>query len=288
MVDVLDAKSGQVLQSIALFPESGGLTQQRVSDLKFDGQHVWALASSGNPEKPDTLFVIDEANGTILKQFDASEWVGELDQKLGYSPGKIWASHQSIDTQTFKVSYDVVPWGDSYAYDGKGWMWIAGNNLSDCNPVLSVVNADNPSQHYAAWAIDLQGDSCARPITLIGDLMWISMSVPAGNSTYSYALWAYAADGSKMTKQTHQPLIMVPSPDNLPIALIGDQDGLWMLAGGEKWGYLYQFDPQTGAVLNQIELVSADDHTTFTTNIALDDRDLWVSLANELLRIHLK
>jgi len=287
MVDVFDAKSGQVLQSIALFPGSGDLTQQRVFDLKFDGQHVWALASYKTEEKPDTLFVIDEASGTVLRQFDASAWAGDLDQKLCFSPGRIWASHQWIDTSTFEVQNNVVRWGDSCAYDGKGWMWIAGNNLSDCNPVLSVVSANDPSQHYAAWASDLKGDSCARPITLIGDRMWISMSVPAGNKTYSYALWAYPADGSKMTKETHQPLVMVPSPDNLPIALIGDQDGLWMLAGGEKWGYLYQFDPQTGVLLNSLD-IAYGDKKTFTANIALDDHDLWVSMAKELLRIHLK
>ena len=288
MIDVLDAKSGQVLQSIALFPGSGGLTQQRVFDLKFDGQHVWALASYKTEEKPDTLFVIDEASGTVLKQFDASAWAGDLDQKLCFSPGRIWASHQWIDTSTFEVQSNVGRWGDSCAYDGKGWMWIAGNNLSDCNPVLSVVSADDPSQHYAAWAIDLKGDSCARPITLIGDRMWVSMSVPAGNRTYTTALWAYAANGSKMTKETHQPLVMVPSPDDLPIALIGDQDGLWMLAGGKKWGYLYQLDPQTGALLDSLDLVGAEQKNTFTSNIALDDHDLWVSMVKELLRIHLR
>jgi outer membrane protein assembly factor BamB len=287
MVDVLDARSGQVLQSIALFPGSGGLTQQRVFDLKFDGQHVWALASSKTEDKPDTLFVIDEASGSVLKQFDASAWMGDLDQKLGFSPGRIWASHKWIDTSTLEEQQAVVPWGDSYAYDGKGWMWIAGNNLSDCNPVLTVANADDPSQHYAAWASDLGGDACARPITMIGDRMWISMSVPAGSSTYSTALWAYAADGSKMTKQTHQPLVMVASPDDLPIALIGDQDGLWMLAGGKQWGYLYQFDPQTGALLNSLD-IAYGDKKTITANIALDEHDLWVLMANELLRIHLK
>lgn len=285
MVDVLDAQSGQVLQSIALFDGSGGLTQQRVFDLKFDGQHVWALAAFKEEYKPDTLIVIDEASGTVLRQFDASEWEGELDQKLGFSPGRIWASHQWLDTRTFEVQYDVVPWGDSYAYDGKGWMWITGNSyVSDCNPVLSVVNADDPSQHYAAWSRDLNGDACTMPITLIGDRIWVAMSVPAGNRTYSRALWAYPADGSKMTKETHQPLIMVPSPDDDPIALIGDQDGLWMLAGN---GYLYQFDPQTGALLNSLDLVGADQNT-FAANIALDDHDLWVLMAKELLRIHLK
>ena len=289
MIDVLDAKSGQVLQSIALFPGSGGLTQQRVFDLKFDGQHVWALAGSKKEDKPDTLFAIDAASGTVLKQFDASEWQGELDQKLGFSPGKIWASHQSIDTRTLAAQYDVVPWGDYYAYDGKGWMWIAGNwYVSDCNPVLTIVNADDPSQHYKAWASDLNGDPCGMPITLIGDRMWVAMSVPAGNRTYATALWAYAADGSKMTKETHQPLVMVPSPDDKPLALAGDQDGLCMLAGGDKWGYLYRFDPQTGALLNSLDLVGADYKKTFTTNLALDDHDLWVAMAKELLRIHLR
>ena len=81
---------------------------------------------------------------------------------------------------------------------------------------------------------------------------------------------------------------MVPSPDDLPIALIGDQDGLWMLAGGKKWGYLYQLDPQTGALLDSLDLVGAEQKNTFTSNIALDDHDLWVSMAKELLRIHLR
>ena len=288
MVDVLDAQSGQVLQSIALFPGSGGLTPQPVFDLKFDGQHVWALTSSWKEEKPDTLFVIDEASGTVLKQFDASEWPGELDQKLGFSPGKIWASKQSIDTQTFEVKYNVVPWGDSYAYDGKGWMWITGNwYVSDCNPVLSVVNADDPSQHYAAWSRDLHGDACAKPITLIGDRIWVAVSAHPDNNTSAPALWAYPADGSKMTEETHEPLVMVPSPDDQPITLIGDQDGLWMLAGGEKWGFLYQFNPQTGALLNSLDLVGTDKNA-LTANIALDDHDLWVLMVKELLRIHLK
>jgi hypothetical protein len=285
MVDVLDAQSGQVLHSIALFPGSGGITQQRVYDLKFDGQHVWSLAATKKEYQPDTLFVIDEANGTVLRQFDASEWEGELDQKLGLSPGKIWASHQSIDTSTFEVQYDVVPWGDSYAYDGKGWMWITGNTyVSDCNPVLSVVNADDPSQHYAAWARDLHGDACTKPITLIGDRMWVAVSVHPDNNTSVPALWAYPADGSKMTKENHEPLVIVPSPDDDPIALIGDQDGLWLLAGN---GYLYQFDPETGALLNSLDLVGANKNA-LATNITLDNNDLWVLMAQELLRIHLK
>ncbi len=289
MVDVLDAKSGQVVQSIALFPDSGGLMAQPVFDLKFDGQHVWALTVSKIGQKPDALFAIDAVSGTVLRQFDASQWEGELDQKLGFTPGKIWASHQMIDVSTFDVKYDVVPWGDCYAYDGKGWMWITGNwYVSDCNPVLSVVNVDDPGQHYAAWSADLKGDACARPITLIGDRMWVAMSVPAGDGTHAAALWAYPADGSKMTKTTHQPLVMVPSPDDLPTALVGDQDGLWMLAGGDKWGYLYRFDPETGELLSSLDLVGAESKKTFTANIALDDHDLWVAMAKELLRIHLR
>jgi hypothetical protein len=284
MVEVLDAQSGQVLQSIALFDGSGGMTPKVVFDLKYDGQHVWALASSKKAAKPDTLFVIDAASGTLLQQFDASQWEGELKQKLGLSPGKIWASKQSIDTRTFEVKYDVFPWGDYYAYDGKGWMWITGNwDISDCNPVLWVINADDPTQHYAGWSTNGNGIACGMPITLIGDRIWVAVSL-VNSAT---GLWAYPADGSKMTKESHEPLVMVPSPDDQPIALIGDQDGLWMLAGNQTWGYLYQFDPQTGALLNSMDLVGANQNT-FTANIALDDHDLWVLMAKELLRIHLK
>jgi hypothetical protein len=90
-----------------------------------------------------------------------------------------------------------------------------------------------------------------------------------------------------MTQETHEPLVMVPSPDDLPIALVGDQDSLWMLAGGHTWGTLYQLDPKTGVVINSLDLVGADQNT-LTANIALDDHDLWVLMAQELLRIHLK
>jgi len=289
MVDVFDAKSGQVLQSVALFKESGGMTQQRIYDLKFDGQHVWVLASSKMENKPDTLFVIDEANGTILKQFDASEWEGELDQKLGYSPGKIWASKQSIDTRTYKVSYDAVPWGNYYAYDGKGWMWITGNwYVSDCNPAIRISKADDPTQHYSAWSSDLNGNPCSMPIAVVLDRIWFALSGHSGNNIKGTALYAYPADGGKINKANHAPLIMVPSPDDQPITLVGDQDGLWMLAGGKKWGHLYRLDPKTGVILNDLDLVGADYKKTLTANIALDDHDLWVLMAKELLRIHLR
>ncbi|MGA2491288.1 MAG: hypothetical protein ABSF99_14060, partial [Anaerolineales bacterium] len=194
MVDVLDAKSGQVLQSIALFPGSGGITGQPVFDLKFDGQHVWDLAGSGTRMKPDTLFAIDAASGTVLRQFDTSEWAGSLEQKLGFSPGKIWVSHQTIDTRTFEVQYNVVPWGDYYAYDGKGWMWIIRDMNEACMPILSVVNADDPSQRYEAMKGDLHMDPCDRPITLIGDRMWVAGYAHPENNP-APVLWAYPADG---------------------------------------------------------------------------------------------
>jgi hypothetical protein len=61
-----------------------------------------------------------------------------------------------------------------------------------------------------------------------------------------------------------------------------------MLAGGDKWGYLYRFDPETGELLSSLDLVGAESKKTFTANIALDDHDLWVAMAKELLRIHLR
>jgi hypothetical protein len=282
MVDVLDAESGQVLKSIALFPNSAGMTPHPVFDLKYDGQHVWALTTLKRDDKPDTLFVIDESNETIIKQFDVTEWDGDLDQNLGFSPGKIWLSHQLIDTQTFEVKYDVVHWGYFYAYDSKGWMWITGEwTYSDCNPNLWVINADDPAQHYPGWHLYKHGLVCSMPVTSIGDLVWVVVSQQGATDE----LWAYPSGGGEITVET-QPSIMVPSPDPIPIALVGDQDGLWMLAGDS--GYLYEFDPISGTLLNSLELYGATEREMFSANIALDAHDLWISMSSQLWRIRLK
>lgn len=282
MVDILDAESGQVLKSIALFPDSTGMTPHPVFDLKYDGQHVWALTTLKRVDKPDTLFVINESNETVLKQFDVTEWDGDLDQNLGFSPGKIWLSHQLIDTQTFEVMDDVVHWGYFYAFDSKGWMWITGEwTFSDCNPNLWVINADDPAQHYPGWHLYKHGIVCGMPITSIGDLVWVVVSQQDSTDE----LWAYHSGGGEITVET-QPAIMVPSPDATSIALLGDQDGLWMLAGDS--GYLYEFDPISGALLNSLELYGAAERKMFSANIALGDHDLWISMSSQLWRISLK
>jgi hypothetical protein len=284
MVDVLDTQSGHVLQSIPLFEGSGGMISQVVYDIKYDGEHVWVLAASKKGAQPDTLFTIDPASGSILKQYDASSWEGELDQNLGFSPGKIWASSQLIDTRTLELNQDAVPWGDFYAYDEKGWMWITGNwMISDCNPNLWVINADDPTQHYTGWYLYKHGIVCGMPIASVGDRIW--MAVSQQDSTTE--LWAYLADGSQMTDAA-QPVVMVPSPDHQPMALAGDQDSLWMLAGHDTNGTLYQFDPQTGELRNSLELAGPNEKRLFPVNMALGEHNLWILMTSQLWRIPLE
>jgi hypothetical protein len=280
-VDVLDAQSGQVLQSIALFPGAGGSAAQPVFDMKFDGQHIWVLAESQVGDRADTLFVIDPSSGTVIKQFDVSQWRGVINQQLGFSPGKIWTADHTIDIQTFEVTHVSWPWEAHYAYDGTGWMWITGSFCNHCNPVLWVFNADDLNQSHEGGYVN--GNASGNPLTFTGERIWVVVSLDDSTTE----LWAYPPGGDKMTKDT-KPLVMVSSPDDQPLALLEAGDSLWLLAGQENWGSLYQFDPQTGALLNQMVLVSVDDHTTFTVNIAFDGHDLWVLLAKELLRIPLK
>jgi hypothetical protein len=257
------------------------MTARPVFDMKYDGQHVWALAESTIREGPDYLFVIDPDSGSVVKQIDVSQWRGVLNQQMGLSPGKIWTADHTIDTQTYEVTHISWPWEAHYAYDGTGWMWITGTFCYDCNPVLWVFNSNDPNQSHRGGHVE--GNASDSPLTFTGERIWVLVSV----AKPPRELWAYPPGGDKMTTDS-EPLLRVPSPDNIPLALLSTPDSLWMLAGGDNWGYLYQLDATTGKLLNQLEVVPKGDRTTFTTNIALDDHDLWVSLVQELLRIHIK
>jgi hypothetical protein len=281
IIDVYDAKTGDPLQSISLFPGSGGRTAQPVLDLFFDGKYVWVLASSKLEEIADTLFVIDPASGEIVHQIDISQWRGDMNQKMGYSPGKIWTADHIIDAQTFEVKKVVMPWEAHYAYDGKGWMWITGSFCVMCNTVAWIYNTDDPTQEHSGG--NISGNASSNPLVRSGNLIWVVVS----QSDSTTALYAYPPDGSKMTGDT-QPLATATSPDDQPRAFLDASDSIWMLAGHNTWGNLYQFDNQTGAILNQMDLVSADNHTTYTVNMAFNGKDLWVTLAKELLRIPLE
>jgi|WetSurMetagenome_2_1015567.scaffolds.fasta_scaffold21297_2 hypothetical protein len=281
VIDVYDAKTGDPLQSISLFPGSGGAAAQPVLDLFFDGKYVWVLASSKLEEIADTLFVIDPASGEIVHQIDISQWRGDMNQKMGYSPGKLWTADHIIDAQTFEITKVTMPWEGHYAYDGKGWMWITGSFCVMCNTVAWIYNTDDPTQEHSGG--NISGNASSNPLVLSGNLIWVVIS----QSDSTTALYAYSPDGSKMTGDT-QPVTKAPSPDDQPRALLDARDSIWMLAGHNTWGNLYQFDNQTGAILNQMELVSADDHKTYTVNMAYDGKDLWVTLAKELLRIPLE
>jgi len=105
-VDVYDSKNGALLQSVRLFPESKGMEELieqikktgsktapslmgmsgLVTDMGFDGQHIWTLASSEAGFFADRLFMLDPANGSIVRQWDTSEWLNEI-KKSGMSPG---------------------------------------------------------------------------------------------------------------------------------------------------------------------------------------------------------
>lgn len=68
---------------------------------------------------------------------------------------------------------------------------------------------------------------------------------------------------------------------------------LWLLwTGGEKVGFLYQLDPQTGATINSLDVAvdkAPDEFVADTApqDIATEGDNLWILMRFHLLRIKL-
>jgi hypothetical protein len=275
-VDVWDSQSGAQLQSISLFQDSGGNTPRPVYDLQYDGQNVWALAGSTEDMQADHLFVIDPENGKILQQYDTSQWLNNDDARLGLSPGLIWTESHVIDTKTFEATHVAHPDSPSYAYDGQGWMWIVGTFCEACGYNIWLFNADTPSEDkYGPRAV-----GSSTTMTAVGDRMWIATSETGG-----YVLQVYDANGGKINGDT-QPLLKVPAADDRPLRLLYDGHALWLLAGGKNSGALFQLDPQTGVVVNKLD-IPASEKGDDPEDMAFDGHDLWVITVKQLVRISL-
>jgi len=279
-VDAYDAQTGAPLQSISLFPDSGGMTALPVQDLLYDGQNLWALAISNTELVADRLFVISPADGKILQQFDTSQWQNHDDARLGFSPGLVWTESHVIDTKTFEAKHVAHPDSPIYRYDGSGWMWIMGTFCQECGYDIWLFNTANlPEEKYGPKAVEN-----TTAMTTVGDRMWVATEKTSGNIT-THVLQVYAADGEKTSGDT-QPLQTLAPVDDHPLSLLYDGHALWLLAGGKNQGALFQLDPQSGATVNRLD-IPASMEGDVPADIAFDGHNLWVLTVKQLVRISL-
>ena len=279
-VDAYDAQTGAPLQSISLFPDSGGMTPRPVQDLLYDGQNLWALAISNKGVQADRLFVISPADGKILQQFDTSQWQNHDDARLGFSPGLVWTESHVIDTKTFEAKHVAHPDSPIYRYDGSGWMWIMGTFCEHCGYDIWLFNTANlQEEKYGPKAVEQ-----TTAMTTIGNRMWVATEKTNGNIT-TPILQVYAADGEKTSGDT-QPLQTLSPVDDHPLSLLYDGHALWLLAGGKNQGALFQLDPQSGATVNRLDIPPSEKGDV-PGDIAFDGHNLWVLTGKQLVRISL-
>jgi hypothetical protein len=309
-IEEVDSQSGAFGQSILLTPGAANAKNfYPILKLAFDGQYVWALAEGGeNHQYTPHLFAINTGSGAVAHQWDlaSSEWTKGTNLIAGYrvvefgiSPGKVWMDHHIIDTQTFEAKFHGMIGDQIFAYNGQGWMWMTGSAAGGCDG-LDFIEIDDPTQdheqcHYPFLLHDAQkGDSNVgdeSPLVLAGDRVWIAGSWAGTPPTYT--LDAFSADMGQLMQET-KPLVSVPLMDDpRKVKMLFADNFLWLLwTRGEKTGFLYQLDPQTGATINSLDVAVDQAPGEFLADIrpvdiATEGDNLWILMQWHLLRIKL-
>ena len=307
-IEKVDAQTGTFGQSISFTPDSGGSMPTLFPFMKmaFEGKYLWAFANyyeAGNA--PPSLFALDPESGKIIQQWDLNspEWTQGYErmqpsEEFGVSPGKIWIDSHIVDTQTFEVAKVPMPGITYFAYGGNDWMWITGELGGACDDMI-LINVDDPSMGWCPdeWPFLIHtpdGVSAVNPgspMVLTGDRMWIagSWSAESLGDSASYTLDAYPADLDQAMKETG-PLASVSLLDSdSSVMMLFAGDYLWLVYTGDKAGWLYQLDPQTGATINSLDLVGDQGRaiSDVPQDIATEGDNLWVLTSRQLLRIKL-
>ncbi len=301
-----DPRTETFAQSISLAPESGGSEGMPMAypvyKMAFDGDYLWANAGFfEGPMSAPKLFALHPESGEIIHVWDMNspEWMqdyergGEAaDSGFGVSPGKIWIDGHIVNTQTFEVMKVSVPTIMTlYAYNGKEWMWITGELGGACDDLI-LINTNDPTTEWCEdeWPfLSKEADGMGNPMLLAGDKIWMAGSWGASDGS-PYVLEAYPADPEQGT-QTKGPLLSVSSPDDASaIKLFYAGDYLWVLDTlGNKMGWLFQLDPQTGKLVNSLDLIGDQSRALgdLPVDIATEGDNLWVLTTRQLLRIPL-
>jgi hypothetical protein len=106
----------------------------------------------------------------------------------------------------------------------------------------------------------------------------------------NHILEAYSADMDQLMQET-KPLVIVPwTDDAAEMKMLFAGNFLWVLTThGDKRGYLYQLDPQTGATLNTLNVIGDQSHNGINDvqDMVTDGENLWIRELGYLLRIKL-
>ncbi len=299
-VEEVDSQNGIFLQSVAL--KTGGMGNF-IFKMGFDGRYIAAseyLSDQSGVAHP-YLFVIDSRSGAIVHQWDleSAEWKGDSEIRLddlGISPGKIWMSGHMVDTQTFNVAKVPMPGMARFGYNGKDWMWITGDTGGSCDDLV-FVNTDDPTNYVCQSKLPFISHTGEKIgdvypdvsiMTLAGDGMWMVGS--GGGGGKNLTINAYPADMDQLMQQT-KPLVTVFLMDKShQLGLLYAGNYLWVLwEGGDKRGYLYQLDAQTGATLNSLDLIGDQGRKKgdIPHGFATEGDNLWILTTFQLLRIKL-
>jgi len=191
-----------------------------------------------------------------------------------------------------------MPGITNFAYGGNDWMWITGEMGGACDDTI-LINVNDPSMEWCPdewpFMVHTQDEMSAvnpgSPMVLAGDRMWIAGSWSAESLTDSpeYTLDAYPADMDQAMKETG-PLASVPLLDSdASVMMLFAGDYLWLVYTGDKAGWLYQLDPQTGVTINSLDLVGDEGRaiSDVPQGIAAEGDNLWILTSRQLLRINL-
>ena len=245
-----------------------------------------------------TLFAIEAGSGKVVHQWDmqSPEWSKELrmyvPRALGVSPGKIWVDSHVIDTQTFEAKKVSMLPMTRFGFNGKGWMWITGDSGGSCDDLI-FVNTDDLSevvcQHRLPFMIEPNDVYPGASImTLAGDRIWMVTGGEGGGQPLT--ITAYPADMDQLMRET-KPLANVTLMDKShQIKMLYAGNYLWLLwMSGDKRGFLYQLDPQTGATINSLDLIGdkRGNGLSDPQDIATEGDNLWILTTGQLLRLKL-
>lgn len=297
-IEQVDSQTGAFVQSIPLITGEG-LGFYLVPTLDFNGQYIAAVEVTLD-QKSLNLFAIEPGSGEVVHQWDmqSSEWSEEprdfasAATRVGVSPGKIWVDSHVIDTQTFEVKeVPMLPY-TRFGYNGKGWMWITGDSGGSCDDLI-FINTDDLSevvcQPRLPFMIDPNdADPDVSIMTLAGDRIWMVTGGEGGGQPLT--ITAYPADMDQLMKTT-KPLAKVTLMDKShQIKMLYAGNYLWLLwMAGDKPGFLYQLDPQTGETINSLDLVGGQGRAKgdIPRDMATEGKNLWVVTMFQLLRIKL-
>jgi hypothetical protein len=296
-IEEVDAQTGALIQSIPLITGEG--PRYFVHTLGFDGRYIAALEQIPKQGYPHPyVFAVDSRSGTVVHQWDldSPEWskTSRMGSSvhLGVSPGKIWVDGHVIDTQTFDVTEVSMPPMARYAYNGNGWLWITGDTGGSCDDLV-FVETDDPSNvvcqprlPFFAEPNDVYPD--VSIMALAGDRVWMVTSGAGGGQNLT--ITAYPADMDQLMKATKPSAIVTLMDSSHQIGMLYAGKYLWLLwKSGEKRGFLYQLEPQTGATVNSLDLVGDEGRAKgdIPLDMAAEGDNLWIVTMFQLLRIGL-